>query len=163
MPKVHVGIGSNIERERNVRAAIAAMRKRFGELDISRIYETEPVGFEGDPFYNMVATFDTDLPPMQLVDILREIENGNERDRQTPRLASRTLDLDLLLYGDLAVHQDGLTIPREDITRHAFVLRPLADIAGDTRHPVSGKTFAELWAAFDASEQPTRPVHIHLN
>ena len=163
MAKVHVGVGSNIEREKNIRLAITSMRRRFGTLDTSQIYETESVGFVGDPFYNLVATFHSDLSPAMLVHALREIENGNERNRNAPRMASRTLDLDLLLYDDLVLYQNGLRIPREDITQHAFVLRPLADIAGTTRHPITGKTFSELWRAFDASEQPTRRVHMPFN
>ena len=163
MVRVHVGIGSNIDRENNIRLAIEKMRARFGELSTSRVYETAPVGFEGDPFYNLVTTFYTTVPPDELVHTLREIEDRSARDREAPRMASRTLDLDLLLYGDLVVRRNGLTLPRDDITRHAFVLRPLAEISGELRHPVTGITFAELWEGFDASEQPTRPVTISLD
>lgn len=149
LTRVYVGIGSNVERERNVRIAVRELRGRYGRVDLSRVYETDPVGFEGEPFYNLVAGFDTGESPADLVAGLRRIEDRCGRDRSMPRFAARTLDIDLLLYGDRVSRNGGIAVPREEIDLHAHVLGPLAELAGETRHPVSGRTFAELWAAFD--------------
>ncbi len=149
MPRVWVSIGSNIERERHVRAAIAALRARFGELILSPVYETPAEGFDGDPFYNLVAGFDTALPPQRLHAELRAIEDANGRVRGAGKFSARTLDIDVLTYGDQRDATGGKPLPRDEITRYAFVLKPLADVAGDERHPVLGRTYGELWAAFD--------------
>ena len=102
-------------------------------------------------------TATTTLGAADLLALLHRIEASRERER-TVHWGPRTLDLDLLLYDDAVIHEDGLTLPRDDITRYAFVLRPLAEIAGDARHPVSGERFADMWAAFDADSQRMRRV-----
>lgn len=143
MPWVWVSVGSNIEREKNVRQAIALLTQAFGRLKISPIYRTPAVGFSGDDFYNLVLGFDTELPPAEVRARLREIENAQGRVRDGRKFAARSLDLDLLTYGGLVdAEQD---IPRDEITRYAFVLKPLADIAPDERHPVMGENYAQLW------------------
>jgi 2-amino-4-hydroxy-6-hydroxymethyldihydropteridine diphosphokinase len=156
MPRVFVGIGSNIEREASVRAGVAELGARFGELRLSPVYENPAVGFEGDSFYNLVVSFETDLAPAAVDGILHEIEQAAGRSRNGASFAPRTLDLDLLLYGDLVIRQGTLCIPRDDIERYAFVLRPLADIAGEMRHPVSGRTLGEMWAAFRGGDELRR-------
>lgn len=162
MVAVLVSIGSNIDRDVNVAAAVAALRARFGQLTLSSVYETAAVGFHGAAFYNLVARFETDMTPQGIAGILREIEDERQRDRSAPKMGSRTLDLDLLLYGDLVTDGHGLELPRREIMHHAFVLRPLAELAGDTRHPTNGRTFAELWAAFDAEKQRTRRLRMAI-
>ncbi|MDH5437155.1 MAG: 2-amino-4-hydroxy-6-hydroxymethyldihydropteridine diphosphokinase [Gammaproteobacteria bacterium] len=145
MGKVFVSIGSNIDREKNIRAGIGALKKTFGELTLSPVYETEAVGFDGDPFYNLVAAFETELDPYQVNDTLHQIEEANGRDRSDPKFSSRTLDIDLLLYDDLIIHADKLQIPRDEIEKYAFVLKPLVDIAENEIHPLSGASYKEIW------------------
>ncbi len=154
MARVYISIGSNIQREAHVRSALAALKKRFGRLIISNIYESKCVGFDGEPFYNLVVGFDTELSPHGLAARLRGIEKAHHRDRRGPKFSPRTLDLDLLLYDDLVSREGGLELPRDEITRYAFVLQPLAEVAGTLRHPLTGETYADLWAAFDSPEQP---------
>jgi len=160
VPRVFVGVGSNIDRESSIRAGIRALRDSFGKLTLSQVYESPPYGFEGDNFYNLVVALDTELPPEVLTRELHRIEDCLGRDRKTPRFASRIMDLDLLLYGDMVCHVEDLDVPRRDILEHAFVLRPLAEIAGHMKHPESGKTFASLWQAFERTDQKIWPVQV---
>lgn len=154
MAKVYVGIGSNIEPSRHVRAALADLRRTFGRLEVSPVYQTEAVGFAGEDFLNLVVGFETDADPEALNILLREIEDRNGRRRGPERYASRTLDLDLLLYDDLVAADPAMNLPRDEILRFAFVLKPLADIAGERRHPTDGRTFNELWAGM-AGQAPS--------
>jgi 2-amino-4-hydroxy-6-hydroxymethyldihydropteridine diphosphokinase len=152
MAQVYVSIGSNIDRERNIGLALQRLADDFGPLQQSSVYESDAVGFDSAPFYNLVVGFVTGESPRILQDYLHEIEALSGRER-TATLTARTLDLDLLLYDDLVLEQGRLVLPRPDITRYAFVLYPLAEIAPDARHPVSGERYCDLWAAFDAPGQ----------
>jgi 2-amino-4-hydroxy-6-hydroxymethyldihydropteridine diphosphokinase len=163
MPQVFVSIGSNIERERHVRSALKALRERFGQLTVSRVFESEAVGFAGDDFFNLVVGFDTAATVWEVVACLRDIELAHARDRRAPRFSSRTLDLDLLLYGDLVMEAQGVKLPREEINHYAFVLGPLAEIAGEMRNPRNGRRFADLWREFDQTAQPMWPVDVKLD
>lgn len=158
MARVYVSIGSNIGREKNIRGALQSLEQRYGKLFRSSIYETGAVGFDGDNFFNLVAGFDTQESPAQVAEQLHHIEDLHGRNRDGPRFAARTLDIDLLLYDDLVLRDSGVNIPRDEITRYAFVLKPLAEIAGGMRHPVLNRTFADLWAAFDDSDQILWPA-----
>jgi 2-amino-4-hydroxy-6-hydroxymethyldihydropteridine diphosphokinase len=156
--RVYVSLGSNIDRARNIASAIEALRNSYGRLLQSPTYETEAVGFEGDPFYNLVVGFDTDQTPQQVAAVLGAIEDAHGRNRSAGKFSSRTLDLDLLLYDDLVLDEGNLHLPRKEILEYAFVIKPLAEIAGETRHPVTGASFADIWAEFDQSAQPMWPA-----
>ena len=158
MASIYISLGSNIDRDRHTRDGVRALRERFGELELSSVYESEAVGFEGDAFYNMVIACETSEDVHSANRALAEIEDAHGRDRSGPRFSSRTLDLDLLLYDDLVLDQGGLKLPREEILKNAFVLWPLAEIAPDLVHPLAGKTYAELWAGFDKTRENLHPI-----
>lgn len=158
MTRVYVSFGSNVDRERYLRAGVRDLRTEFGSVDLSPVYESEAVGFDGAPFLNFVAAFDSDASLDEVDAVLSHIEEAHGRIRGEERFAPRTLDIDLLLFGDNVVRRPGLTVPREEIQRYAFVLRPLADLAGDERHPVLGRSYRELWDEFDDPSQVLKPV-----
>jgi len=148
-----ISIGSNQDRERSVRGAVAALRERFGELILSSVYESEAVGFEGQPFYNLVAGFATEEPVAALRAALRSIEDELGRVRGPDKFAPRTLDLDLLTYGTRIDDTEDQELPRDEILRYAFVLGPLSEVAGDEIHPIKGRTFRDLWEDFGQARQ----------
>ena len=153
MAQVYVSVGSNLDRERNIATSLQALTERYGELQQSSVYESAAVGFDSAPFYNLVVGFSTKESPQVIQDQLHAIEDRCGRQR-TATLSARTLDLDLLLYDDLVLVDGKLLLPREDINRYAFVLGPLAEIAGAARHPVTAVSYADMWADFDDSAQP---------
>ncbi|MBU0499232.1 MAG: 2-amino-4-hydroxy-6-hydroxymethyldihydropteridine diphosphokinase [Gammaproteobacteria bacterium] len=155
MAWVWVSIGSNIERDRNLHNAVAALRARFGNLRLSPVYETTAVGFVGNPFYNLAAGFETALAPDEVSAALKGIEDSLGRQRTGKRFAPRAIDIDLLTYGDLSLHEPGLEIPRDEILKYAFVLKPLADMAPGGIHPVAGKSYAALWQEFKGDKSLT--------
>lgn len=160
MARIYISIGSNIEAERHLRLAIAELRKHYGDLQLSSVYESEAVGFDGDNFLNMVVGLDTDEEVHSVVQTLRQIEDRHGRIRSGPRFSARTLDLDLLLYDDLVVKEDALDLPRGEITHNAFVLWPLAEMAPEIMHPVEKTSIADLWNKFDKTAQALWPVEV---
>ena len=152
MAYVYVSIGSNIDREQHIDTALRVLAADYGDLLQSSVYESDAVGFDSAAFYNLVVGFNTDESPRAVQHWLHAIENHHGRLR-TAELSARTLDLDLLLYDDLVVSDGKLVLPRGDIDRYAFVLAPLAEIAGSARHPVTAISYAEMWSAFDDSQQ----------
>ncbi|MDE2248413.1 MAG: 2-amino-4-hydroxy-6-hydroxymethyldihydropteridine diphosphokinase [Xanthomonadaceae bacterium] len=154
MARVYLSLGSNLEPHRYLRAALAELRTRFGAIDVSPAYRSKSVGFDGADFVNLAVGLDTGLSPAALNDWLHALEDRHGRRRDQPRYADRTLDLDIVFYDALVLDGPGhLQIPRKEL-RHAFVLRPIADIAPAFRHPLSGLSMAELWAAFPAGHEP---------
>jgi 2-amino-4-hydroxy-6-hydroxymethyldihydropteridine diphosphokinase len=147
MPRASLSLGSNVAPEQHLRAAIAALRARFGDLRMSPVYRFAAVGYDGPDFLNAAAVIDTELSPQALNDWLHALEDQHGRDRSGPRYADRTLDIDIVLYDDQVIEGPGnLRIPRGEL-RHAFVLKPLADIAPELLHPLHGQTLAALWQA----------------
>ena len=158
MSWVYISVGSNIEPAVNIRSAILDLRKHYPELVVSSVYESEAVGFDGDNFYNLVVGFETAEDVRQVAQRLRSIEDGHARDRKGPKFSSRTIDLDLLLYDDVIINDDSLNIPRDEISKNAFVLWPLAEIAGGVVHPQFKQAIATMWQAFDKDSQSLWPV-----
>lgn len=159
MTRVTVSIGSNIERDRHVRACLDALQADFDDLRVSRVFESEPVGFEdGRNFYNLVAIFETRLSVGELQAWCKQLERNHGRRPDTPKFSPRTLDVDLLTVDDLTGVVDGVSLPRDEITHHAFVLWPLAELLPDTPHPLNGVPYARLWAEFPRDKQALWPV-----
>ncbi len=146
MTRAWISIGSNIEPEENVRSALTLLEARYGPLVVSPVYRTPAEGFEGDDFLNLVVGIDTNEPPDMVRRALRQMEDARGRVRGSEKFSARTLDLDLLTWGDRV--DAGLGLPRGEILEYAFVLRPLAEVAPEERHPLTGKTYAELWEDF---------------
>ena len=158
MHRVYISIGSNIEPARHVRLAVLALHEFYGELIISRVYESESVGFEGDNFYNLVVGLDTEQDVEQVNHTLHKIEDRYGRERKGPRFSARSIDLDLLMYDELVMQNGKLILPREEILQNAFVLWPLAEIAPELMHPIEQKTMATLWNGFDKNKQQLTPI-----
>ena len=153
MSRAWISVGSNIERERNIRGALQDLEALFGELVISPVYETEAVGFEGDAFFNLIIGIDSDRSPTELHRLMHEIEQRHGRQRGGEKFSSRTLDLDVLTYGDEMRDEDSRHLPRDEILKYAFVLAPLADVAADELHPELGETYGSLWKRYDAPDR----------
>ena len=153
MSRAWISVGSNIERERNIRGALRDLETLFGNLVVSPVYETKAVGFDGDAFFNLVVGIDSDRTPMELHHLLRDIEQKHGRERGGEKFSSRTLDLDLLTYGDVVTDEGGRHLPRDEIVKYAFVLAPLADVAPRERHPETGEDYASLWRAYAAADR----------
>ena len=160
MTRVYVSIGSNIDRDRHVRSAVAALQQAFGDVQLSPVYETEAVGFEGHAFYNLVAGFDSDWPVAKLVAWLRALEDANGRVRGGAKFSDRTLDVDLLVYGDVLGDVAGVRLPREETTRFAFVLKPLADLDPHRVLPGQALDCHALWQQHPDAGKPMREVAV---
>lgn len=153
MAKVLLSLGSNEDREFHIISCLDALNSHFTILALSSVYESESVGFAGEPFYNMVVEIETDLELSALNESLKKIEDENGRRRDVPRFSGRTLDVDILLYDDLVGMVAGIELPREEITQNAFVLLPLAEIAPEGIHPVRQQSFAALWQSYDKAQK----------
>jgi 2-amino-4-hydroxy-6-hydroxymethyldihydropteridine diphosphokinase len=153
MASVYVSIGTNINRYHHVTVALDHLQSFFGPIVVSNVYESEAVGFDGDNFLNLVAQFETQLPVGELSRWLKRLEDENGRCRDTEKFSARTLDIDILTYDDLQGEIDSIQLPRDEVTKNAFVLLPLSEIAPDVQHPAYDKTYAEMWAEYDQSKQ----------
>lgn len=153
MPTLSLSIGSNIEPAINIRKVLHLLDQEFGGIFLSKVYESEAVGFDGDNFLNLVVIAEVEKPLQEIALRLKNIEDQLGRDRDQPKFSGRTMDIDILTCGDESGVECGLSLPREEITRNAFVLLPLAEMLPNTLHKQSGKTYAELWQAFDKSSQ----------
>ena len=162
MAVVYLGLGSNIEPESNLRLAIAELGRRFDVLHVSPVYQCTAVGFDGDDFFNAVVAVETTRSPAAVTAACEEIHELAGRERGANSFVPRKLDIDLLLYDDAVIDEPPVVVPRSDVLKYAFALGPLADIAPDLRHPVTGRTIADHWAAFHQGDDPIRRLAIAL-
>lgn len=156
MTQVFISIGSNINPEWHIRAGIKRLQEAFAVVNLSSVYESQPVGFAGDNFLNLVAKVETSLSVAELQKLFKRIEDDFGRVRDGIKCSSRLLDLDLLLYGDTVQAASGEfepQLPREEIEHNAFVLWPLAELAPHLQHPLSGLTYAQMWQAYDRPQK----------
>jgi 2-amino-4-hydroxy-6-hydroxymethyldihydropteridine diphosphokinase len=159
--EVFVAAGSNIDPLSALRTALDALAQAYGALKVSPAYRNKAVGFDGEDFVNLVVGFHTSDAPVRVRERLQGIEALCGRPPAAPKWAPRPMDLDILLYGQLISDEPGLVLPRPDLVRRAYMLKPMADIAPDLRHPTLGKTMRELWEAFDRDAHPLVPVVLH--
>jgi 2-amino-4-hydroxy-6-hydroxymethyldihydropteridine diphosphokinase len=160
MAKIYLGLGSNVEPETYLKLGIRELCLRFGVLEMSNIYRSDAVGFDGDDFLNLVLGFDSDLSLSEIHQAIEDIHSVAGRQRGESRYSARILDIDLLLYGDLVLDTGPIRVPRTDILKYSFVLGPLAEIASDLRHPETGRLITDHWAEFDKKSQPLTPVSV---
>jgi 2-amino-4-hydroxy-6-hydroxymethyldihydropteridine diphosphokinase len=162
MTRVFVAAGSNVDAERNLRLASHELVKTFGKVEFSPAYQNVAAGFEGDDFINFVAAFDTELPVRAVVAELQRIEGLCGRERDAPKWAPRSMDLDILLFGDRVCDEPGLVLPRPDLLRRAYMLGPMADIGGEVIHPLEQRTISDLWQRFDRDAHPLTRIELSL-
>jgi 2-amino-4-hydroxy-6-hydroxymethyldihydropteridine diphosphokinase len=154
VPEVYVAAGSNVEPERRIAQAVAELKREFPGVRFSSWYRNRAEGFEGDDFINLVAGFTTAVPVHGVLERLHAIERRCGRGREAPRWAPRSMDLDVLLYGDLVCEEEGLKLPRPDLLKRAYMLGPLAELAPRLRHPTAALAIGELWSRFDRDAHP---------
>ena len=145
MNKVYLSLGSNINAEENIRSAINALKESYGDLDISKIYESESVGFEGDNFLNLVVAINYAGEVAGLVQELKTMEDELGRIRGGEKFSSRSIDIDIVLFGSLCGEFSGVTLPRKEINYNAYVLLPLKEMAPDLLDPSTGLSMEGLW------------------
>ncbi len=157
MVAVYLDIGSNINRRENIQSCVDQLRLDFPEIRFSKAYESEAVGFDGDAFINLSARLETDLSYQVLKKYLKNLENQHARKRDKTKFISRTLDVDVLLYGD-AILQPEYDVPRKEILKFPFVLYPLAQIAADLIHPQEKISISELANSSDLDKNTLTEV-----
>ena len=158
MPEVYVAAGSNIEPRQNLARAVAELAREFPGARFSPWYQNHAAGFSGDDFINLVAGFSTDLPLAEVLSRLHAIETLCGRPRGAPRWAPRSMDLDVLLYGQVVCDEASVKLPRPDLTKRAYMLGPLAALAPKVMHPTAGLTIGELWRCFDQAAHPLTQI-----
>ena len=160
MATAWLGLGSNVNAESNIRAAIVELGGQFDAIELSPAYASTAVGFEGDDFINLVARVETDMSPLGLRQYLRDLEDRYGRKRDVPKFSDRSLDIDILLYDDLVVLSPVLEIPRAEITKYAHVLKPLTDISPELIHPTDRRSMREIWTNSGLSDASLKPLSL---
>jgi 2-amino-4-hydroxy-6-hydroxymethyldihydropteridine diphosphokinase len=153
VPLLTLSLGSNIDAAANIRTAVRALRAQYSRLRCSSVYESESVGFEGENFLNLVAAVETDKPLRSIQSEIKALEDAQGRDRSQARFSSRSIDIDILTFGELCGEHGGMTLPRGEILENAFVLQPMAELLPDMPHPATGRPLAQHWLEYDRSGQ----------
>jgi|TARA_B110000211_G_scaffold67837_1_gene78281 2-amino-4-hydroxy-6-hydroxymethyldihydropteridine diphosphokinase len=148
-----LSIGSNIDAESNIRAALDALNLEFENIRSSTTYESQAIGFDGDNFLNLVVLADTNKGLDDVTTFLKRLEDRLGRDRLQTRFSGRTVDVDILLYGNESGMFCGIELPRPEVTENAYVLQPLAELLPDVVHPATGMSYLKLWQDYDKSKQ----------
>lgn len=150
MPVAFISKGFNIEPEKNILDAVGLLSKHVKILKVSTVYLTEPLLHRSQPkYYNCVIKVETDIEPYKLkFDVLRAIEEDLGRKRSEDRYAPRTMDMDIMLYGDLCVSTKELVIPDPEIRKRAFLAIPLYEIEPELLLPDKGKPIREIASRF---------------
>lgn len=156
MSTAWLGLGSNINAETHIRAAIDELQQQFEHVQLSPAYSSTAVGFDGDDFINLVARIETGLSPLELRHYLRELEDRYGRKRNVPKFSDRLLDIDILLYDDLVLLSPVLEIPRAEILKFAHVLKPLTDLEPDLMHPGERRCMTEIWNSSELDDAGLR-------
>lgn len=156
MTRIWTSIGSNIDREYHIHQALKKLEEALGDAILSPIYESPSEGFDGPDFYNFVAGYETNRLPEELIRLFNRIESELGRTRTEKKFSSRTIDIDLLTYGDEVITAMDRELPRDDILKYSFVLKPLSDVAPDETHAETGRTYHDHWQEL-APE--TRPIY----
>ncbi|MBD3646882.1 MAG: 2-amino-4-hydroxy-6-hydroxymethyldihydropteridine diphosphokinase [Pseudomonadales bacterium] len=151
--EVYLSLGTNIEREHYLRRGLDALQEQFGNLDVSSVYESDAVGFEGDPFFNLVTRFHTRIPLRDVIATVKQIESDNDRVRGEEKFAPRTLDIDILTFDHLTGTHEQLELPRQEILEQGYVLAPFAEIAPDFVLPGTATSLSGLWETSDRKDQ----------
>lgn len=160
MPDVYVAAGSNVRPRQHLTRAIALLREQWPGLVVSQAWANKPVGFEGDDFINLAVGLRTEDGLAQVLERLHAVEAACGRRRDDPKWGPRSMDLDVLLYGDQVGEFPGAILPRPDLVRRPYMLGPLAEIAPQVMHPTLAKTIEELWEAFDSAGHEMRVVNL---
>ena len=150
MSLLHLNIGSNQDRRKNIRLALDQLANFFDKITVSSLFESPSEGFEGKNFYNVGVNVETHKEASEVIDILHQIEDSLGRNRAMPKFSSRIIDLDLVIYDDII--DEKLNVPRKDILRYAFVLAPLLELNPDGIHPEKGISYLELWEDFQSNK-----------
>lgn len=148
----YLGIGSNINRRENLKSCLQHFRCAFAHCKTSPVYRSASYGFNGQDFFNLVVQIQSTFMPQDLKVWVQTIEDLHGRDRSKPRYSNRTLDIDLLLCNDWVFNDDFVQIPRPEILKRKYVLKPLQDLAPNLIHPVAQKRLADLWQALAVSD-----------
>jgi 2-amino-4-hydroxy-6-hydroxymethyldihydropteridine diphosphokinase len=159
----YVSGGSNLDAQHNLTHAARALRARHPGARFSRCYRNKAVGFDGPDFINFVVELPVAGDPALLKGELECIETQCGREPDAPKWAPRTMDLDILLFGDLVQNMQGLQLPRPDLLRWGFMLGPLTELAPRLLHPVLQRPLQELWQGFNRDANPLAPVTLDLN
>ena len=153
MTTLALSIGSNIDADSNIRAALGALNLEFENIRSSTTYESQAVGFDGDNFLNLVVLADTNKGLGDVTTFLKRLEDRLGRDRLLTRFSGRTMDIDILLYGNESGMFCGIELPRPEVTKNAYVLQPLSELLPDMVHPSTGMSYLKLWQEYDKSKQ----------